>query len=86
MHPGMQVDSILEAVFMVSPKMLNLGSLVPMRPDTTDPVWIPTLTDVGCPLWGIMIVLARRRTAYDSNIVGIREIATHWNSLLSCWH
>ena len=30
--PGMQVDSMREAVFIVSPKMLNLGSLVPMRP------------------------------------------------------
>ena len=30
--PGVQVDSMREAVFIVSPKMLNLGSLVPMRP------------------------------------------------------
>ena len=28
----MQVDSMREAVFIVSPKMPNLGSLVPMRP------------------------------------------------------
>ena len=29
---GMHVDSMREAVFIVSPKMLNLGSLVPTRP------------------------------------------------------
>ena len=32
MVPGRLVDSILEAVFMVSPKMLNLGSFFPTRP------------------------------------------------------
>ena len=30
--PGVHVLSILEAVFIVSPKMENLGSLLPMRP------------------------------------------------------
>ena len=44
MCPGMQVDSILEAVFIVSPKMENLGILDPMRPVTQSPVWIPIRT------------------------------------------
>jgi len=30
--PGFEVDSILEAVFIVSPNMLNFGNLVPTRP------------------------------------------------------
>ena len=34
--PGLLVDSILEAVFIVSPKMENLGSLKPTRPVTCD--------------------------------------------------
>ena len=38
-----------EAVFIVSPKMLNLGSLVPISPETTGPVCIPTRTHVGVP-------------------------------------
>ena len=36
--PGLHVDSMRDAVFIVSPKMENLGSLVPMSPVTTDPV------------------------------------------------
>ena len=52
-----------EAVFIVSPKTLNLGSLVPMSPVTTEPVCSPTRTWMGCPLCGIMTVLARRRRA-----------------------
>ena len=38
LSPGWQVLSILEAVFIVSPKMENLGSLVPTSPETTGPV------------------------------------------------
>ncbi len=39
MQPGLEVLSMREAVFMVSPKMLNLGSLRPISPETTGPVW-----------------------------------------------
>ena len=53
MHPGLLVDSILEAVFMVSPKMENLGSLVPTSPETQGPVWIPIRMQTVSPLWGI---------------------------------
>ena len=45
--PGSDVLSILDAVFIVSPKMENLGSLVPIRPLTTGPVCMPTRTTVG---------------------------------------
>ena len=48
--PGWAVLSILEAVFIVSPKMENLGSFVPISPVTTGPVWIPTRTMVGSSL------------------------------------
>ncbi len=62
--PGMHVLSMRDAVFIVSPKTLNLGSLVPMRPVTTGPVWMPTRTRLGCPLCGIGTVLAQRRRAW----------------------
>ena len=39
-------------VFMVSPNRLYLGSLVPMRPDTQEPVCSPMRTTVVSPLWG----------------------------------
>ena len=44
MWPGTQVDSMREAVFIVSPKMENLGILVPISPVTHGPVWIPMRT------------------------------------------
>ena len=52
-----------EAVFIVSPNTLNLGSLVPMRPVTTGPVCMPTRTCVGLPSWGMGMVLEQRRRA-----------------------
>ena len=61
--PGSDVLSILDAVFIVSPKMENLGSLVPIRPLTTGPVCMPTRTTVGSLLCGMMTVLAQRRRA-----------------------
>ena len=54
-----------EAVFIVSPNTLNLGSLVPMRPVTTGPVCIPTRTLVGLPSWGMGTVLEQRRRACE---------------------
>ena len=61
--PGTPVLSMREAVFIVSPKTLNLGSLVPMRPVTTGPVCMPTRTRVGLPSWGMTTVLEQRRRA-----------------------
>ena len=61
--PGTPVLSMREAVFIVSPNTLNLGSLVPMRPVTTGPVCMPTRTRVGLPSWGMRTVLAQRRMA-----------------------
>ena len=63
LSPGLQVDSMREAMFIASPKTLNLGSLVPMRPVTTGPVWRPMRTTVGSPVWGIMTALAQRSMA-----------------------
>ena len=40
---GSPVVSILEAVLMVSPNRQYLGILLPTTPETTGPVWIPTL-------------------------------------------
>ena len=51
--PGMEVDSMREAVFIVSPKTLNLGSLVPTRPVTQFPVWMPMRMLTTSPLLGI---------------------------------
>lgn len=45
-----EVLSIREAVLMVSPKTLNLGTFVPTRPDTHGPEWRPMRTDTGWPL------------------------------------
>ena len=45
--------SILDAVFMVSPKSENLGSLVPTSPVTQGPVCIPIRTWTALPLWGM---------------------------------
>ena len=61
--PGRLVLSMREAVFIVSPNTLNLGSLVPMRPVTTGPVCIPTRTRVGLPSWGMGMVLEQRSKA-----------------------
>ena len=44
MRPGTQVDSMREAVFIVSPKMENLGILEPIKPVTQGPVWMPIRT------------------------------------------
>ena len=44
------VLSMREAVFMESPKMENLGSLVPTRPDTHGPVWMPMRMVTASPL------------------------------------
>ena len=61
--PGSDVLSILDAVFIVSPKMENLGSLVPIRPLTTGPVCMPTRTTVGVWSCGMTTVLAQRSRA-----------------------
>ena len=45
--PCLLVLSIREAVFIVSPKMENLGILDPIRPVTQGPVWRPMRTYVG---------------------------------------
>mmetsp|Transcript_30779 Transcript_30779/g.91470 ORF Transcript_30779/g.91470 Transcript_30779/m.91470 type:complete len:343 (+) Transcript_30779:842-1870(+) len=43
-QPTTPVDSMREAVFMVSPKSENFGSREPTRPLTQSPVWMPTRT------------------------------------------
>ena len=52
--PGLQVLSMREAVFIVSPKMLNLGSLVPTSPETHGPVCSPMRIVTGSLLCGIL--------------------------------
>ena len=42
-----------DAVFIVSPKMLNLGSLLPTTPLTQGPVWMPMRMTTGVPSFGI---------------------------------
>ena len=44
MHPGTQVDSMRDAVLIVSPKMENLGILEPITPVMQGPVWMPMRT------------------------------------------
>ena len=51
--PGVQVLSMRDAVFIVSPKMLNLGSLLPTTPLTQGPVWMPMRITTGVPSFGI---------------------------------
>jgi hypothetical protein len=59
MQPGTQVLSMREAVFIVSPKMENLGSLVPTSPETHGPVWIPIRISTGWPLCGMSTCAAQ---------------------------
>ena len=42
-----------DAVFIVSPKMLNLGSLLPTTPLTQGPVWMPMRMTTGVPSFGM---------------------------------
>ena len=51
--PGVQVLSMRDAVFIVSPKMLNLGSLLPTTPLTQGPVWMPMRMTTGVPSFGM---------------------------------
>ena len=51
--PGVLVLSILEAVFIESPNRLNLGSLLPTRPLTQGPLWMPIRIMTGLPSVGI---------------------------------
>ena len=44
MHPGTHVDSMRDAVLIVSPKMENLGILEPITPVMQGPVWMPMRT------------------------------------------
>ena len=48
MHPGTQVDSMREAVLIVSPNMENLGILEPITPVMQGPVWMPMRTCKVC--------------------------------------
>ena len=48
MLPGTQVDSMREAVLIVSPKMENLGILEPITPVIQGPVWMPMRI---CKVW-----------------------------------
>ena len=76
--PGRQVLSMREAVFIVSPNTLNLGSLVPMRPVTTGPVCRPTRTIVGLPSWGMETVLEQRRRACGTACMGCVRREESW--------
>ena len=82
--PGTPVLSMREAVFIVSPNTLNLGSLVPMRPVTTGPVCMPTRTRVGLPSWGMGTVLEQRRRACEVDTERGDEVRVNQKAFLGC--
>ena len=59
--PGVLVLSILEAVFIESPNRLNLGSLLPTRPLTQGPLWMPIRMITGLPSVGIITCISSRQ-------------------------
>mmetsp|Transcript_9828 Transcript_9828/g.35050 ORF Transcript_9828/g.35050 Transcript_9828/m.35050 type:complete len:175 (-) Transcript_9828:63-587(-) len=56
---GIPVDSILLAVFTVSPKRQNLGILHPTTPVITSPLCSPILIFTGCPCGSVTWPAAR---------------------------
>ena len=75
--PGVLVLSILEAVFIESPNRLNLGSLLPTRPLTQGPLWMPIRMTTGLPSVGIITCRSSSRQDKIMRLyVGTRE-GTH---------
>ena len=69
------LTSMRLAVFMVSPKMENLGRREPIMPLITGPECMPTRTSVGCPLCGILTVRAAASMSL-ANAITRRALST----------
>mmetsp|Transcript_4120 Transcript_4120/g.11799 ORF Transcript_4120/g.11799 Transcript_4120/m.11799 type:complete len:344 (-) Transcript_4120:605-1636(-) len=73
MRPDSDVDSMRLAVFIVSPKMENLGCFKPTRPDTHGPVCSPSRICTGVPSCGILTLRERASTSFANSNTRIAE-------------
>lgn len=84
------VQTILLAVFTVSPKSENWGCVLETTPESTDPVWMPTLKSI---CWWNMRFDRRAFSHIIFNFflsctqLGKNKRVTSWQSsyALSCW-
>mmetsp|Transcript_13491 Transcript_13491/g.33073 ORF Transcript_13491/g.33073 Transcript_13491/m.33073 type:complete len:412 (-) Transcript_13491:596-1831(-) len=84
-QPGRQVDSMRDAVLMVSPNNVNLGILAPTSPLTSGPVWMPMRSCTGSLLCGMSTGRDSRSIALANCMMRTALLIT-WSSSISSTH